>query len=54
MEDKNQCKNMTNKISYDNFERWNPQYYYVLQMKNDINNININNININNININNN
>lgn len=49
---KNQCKSMTNKIQYDNFERLNPQYDYVIQIK-SINNNNNDNIN-NNGNINNN
>lgn len=57
---KNQCKTIMNKMPYDHFERYNPQYYYVLRPRrirnnrrfnnnNNNNNNNINNIN-NNIN----
>ena len=45
---KNQCKKMISKLSYDNIETRNPQYYYILQAQRINNNIN-NNLNIDNI-----
>lgn len=51
---KNQCKTIMNKMPYDHFERYNPQYYYVLQAETIRNNRRFNNdINNNNNNINN-